>query len=162
MYNLLTVEGKPISPWLNDMLEAIDQSNVAFLSTLIFACIGYYFMAAGIKGNVKFGLRFFCVTFYPMVQGETFINAFLFNALLMNIWAVALTQFLAVLFRTYARFTDVMLIFEVQVKYMRFFHFFWVYDIFVYCFIVWMFVSLAYFILRPVEKIPDLKARDLK
>lgn len=52
---------------MNNLLESVEQSDVSFFGGIIFAFIGYYFMIAGIKGNVKFGLRFFWVSFYPMM-----------------------------------------------------------------------------------------------
>lgn len=91
LYVLLKVNGKSVRPFINTLLESIENSNVSFFATVLFAFIGYYFMFCALKGNVKLGLRFFCFTFYPMVPKETFVNSFLFNALLMNIWMFSLT-----------------------------------------------------------------------
>lgn len=67
LYILLKVNGKSIKPFINTILENIENSNASFFATVLFAFIGYYFMFCAIKGNVKLGLRFFCFTFYPMV-----------------------------------------------------------------------------------------------
>jgi LMBR1 domain-containing protein 1 len=67
LYVLLKVDGKSVKPFLNTVLEDIENSNASFFATVLFAFIGYYFMICAIKGNVKLGLRFFCFTFYPMV-----------------------------------------------------------------------------------------------
>lgn len=67
LYLLLKVNGNPVHPFINNLLEEIQNSKVAFFSTVIFALLGYYMMFCVIKGNVKFGLRFFCISFYPLV-----------------------------------------------------------------------------------------------
>jgi len=56
-------------------------------------------MFATVHGNIKFGLRFFSITFYPLVPGETFVNSFLINAILMNLYSTSLVYFLVDLFR---------------------------------------------------------------
>lgn len=67
LYVLLKVNSKSIKPFLNTVLEDIENSNASFFATVLFAFIGFYFMFCAIKGNVKIGLRFFCFTFYPMM-----------------------------------------------------------------------------------------------
>ena len=66
LFLLLKVNGKPVHPFLNNFLEVIQDSKVAFLATVLFVLIGYYLMFSTFKGNVKLGMRFFCITFYPM------------------------------------------------------------------------------------------------
>jgi hypothetical protein len=44
---------------------------------------------------------------------ETFVNAFIFNALMMNIYMFALTNYMTEMFRTYVRGTDIALIMDV-------------------------------------------------
>ena len=56
-------------------------------------------MIATLHGNIKFGLRFFSITFYPLVPGETFVNSFLINAILMNLYTPALVYMIVDLFR---------------------------------------------------------------
>jgi len=89
-YLLLKVDGRPVEPFLNDMLEGLETSNVSVVATILFALIGYYMMIAAIKGNVRIGMRVLCFTFYPLLPNETFVNSFIFNAILMNLWMFAL------------------------------------------------------------------------
>lgn len=89
-YILLKVDGRPVHPFLNNMLENLENSSVSVLATILFAFIGYYMMAAAIKGNVRVGMRLLCFTFYPLLPHETFVNSFIFNAMLMNLWMFAL------------------------------------------------------------------------
>jgi hypothetical protein len=56
-------------------------------------------MTATLHGNIKFGLRFFSITFYPLVPGETFVNSFFINAILMNLYTPALVYMIVDLFR---------------------------------------------------------------
>jgi LMBR1 domain-containing protein 1 len=97
-YLLLKVDGRPVNPFLNNMLEYLEQSKVSVLATILFALIGYYMMIAAIKGNVRVGMRVLCFTFYPLLPNETFVNSFVFNAILMNLWMFALVQFLTDMF----------------------------------------------------------------
>ena len=67
LYLILNINGKPISPFLNDMLESLENSKASVFATVLFAFIGYYLMFATVKGNVRVGMRFFCVSFYPLL-----------------------------------------------------------------------------------------------
>ena len=93
-----------------------------------------------IKGNMKFGLRFFCLPIHPMRIGNTMMNALLFNVLLLLITSVRRTstpnpnphtapltphppppqvsvvQFCTRAFASYARLTAADLLFGVQVE----------------------------------------------
>ena len=69
------------------------------MSTIIFCFFGFYMFYATVLGNIKFGLRFFSLSFFPMVPKETFVNSFIANAFVMNIWMVALVYELVDLFR---------------------------------------------------------------
>jgi LMBR1 domain-containing protein 1 len=102
-YLLLKVNGRPVHPFFNNFLEALENSKVSVLATIVFAFIGYYMMLAAIKGNVRVGMRLLCFTFYPLLPNETFVSAFIFNAMLMNLWMFALVQFLTDMFKDYIR-----------------------------------------------------------
>ena len=80
-YMALMVDNKTIDPFLNTMLEQIEASPVRFLSVLVFCFIGYYCYFAAAMGNIKFGLRFFFLSFYPVIPKETFVNSFMANCL---------------------------------------------------------------------------------
>lgn len=89
-YVALKVDGKEVEPFLNDMLERMEGSPMGFLSTVILVAVGLFLMACALKGNIKLGLRFFFVSFYPLVPKETFINSFMANCMLMNMWMTAI------------------------------------------------------------------------
>jgi LMBR1 domain-containing protein 1 len=89
-YLLLKIDSRPVHPFLNNLLEALENSKVSVFATILFSLIGYYMMIAAIKGNVRVGMRVLCFTFYPLLPNETFVNSFVFNAMLMNLWMFAL------------------------------------------------------------------------
>jgi len=134
----------------------VEVANSGFISTIFFAVFSLYLLWASMKGNIKFGLRFFCFTFYPMKKGSTFMNAILVNILMFNIWAMSLVHFCTISFDEYARLTEVDLIFGAQLKYMTFYKYFFKYTIFPYVLVGWAFVTLIYLMYKPVKNI-DLK-----
>jgi LMBR1 domain-containing protein 1 len=152
-YILLKMDDRPVLPFLNDLLEGLESSSVSVLATILFAFIGYYLMFAAIKGNVRVGMRLLCFTFYPLLPNETFVNAFIFNAMLMNLWMFALVQFMTDMFKEYIRQTSISMIFSVQIKNMYFYAWFLRYGVFTYILVGWIFISLVYFILKPAEKL---------
>lgn len=68
LYFIIIPNGKPIYPFLNNLLTALENNNVGFVATAFFALFCLYLLWATIKGNVKFGLRvFLCWALHPMV-----------------------------------------------------------------------------------------------
>lgn len=67
LYLILNINSRPVSPFINTFLEEIETSKASVFATVLFALIGYYFMFAAIKGNVRVGMRCFCFSFYPLV-----------------------------------------------------------------------------------------------
>jgi LMBR1 domain-containing protein 1 len=66
----------------------------------------------------------------------TTINSFLFNINLILITSVSVTQFCAKAFREYTTMTDIDLIFGTQIRYLKFFFYFYNYNIFEYAIFV--------------------------
>jgi len=103
---------RQLDPYLNNMLETMyHYSNWSFMSILLFLFFGYYMFMCSVQGNIKFGLRFFSLNFYPLVPSETFVNAFMVNAFLMNIYMYSLTYWIVDLFRFYLRGTQAAIFF---------------------------------------------------
>lgn len=142
-----------LDPFMDGYLVSIEQSPVSFFATLLLIASGFYFMYSAFKGNVKLGLRFFVVTFYPLVPKETFVNSFMANCLIMNFWMVALTNYMCLLFKYYLVGTNIARIFNVLVRNMMFFGWFLNKNFWVIFMIVWWFISFVYFLLKPFEKI---------
>lgn len=117
MFAALKVEDKNVRPFLNNFVEIMENTAAGFMGTILLCIFGYYLLWSAHRGGVKFGLRFFFISFYPIVPRETFINAFFANCLITNIWMFALMQLCVQLFRNYLRGTDIAKIYMVQVQY---------------------------------------------
>ena len=67
LYFVITINGAPISRFLNNLLLYMVENNLSFLATGFFAIFCLYLLLATIKGNLKFGLRIFlCFSVHPM------------------------------------------------------------------------------------------------
>lgn len=78
-------------PFLTNMLFRMENSVVSFATIPCLLLIGYYMLAAAWKGNVKLGMRFLVVTFYPLKWKETFSDAFFVNCIVLNLYSMAVT-----------------------------------------------------------------------
>ena len=152
-YKALKTDGKNVNSFLNRIAENIESSQAGFLASVMIIVIGWYLMACVWKGATKLGLRFFFINFYPVIQKETFVSNFFATNLAMNMWCISIVHLMVDLFRGYLRTTEIALMFEVQVKHMYLFRWFWERNFFIVWIVVWWFISLIYFILKPIEKI---------
>ncbi len=64
------------------------------------------------------------------------MNSFLFNVNLILLTSVSVTQFCSYAFADYVTLTDIDIIFSVQIKYMKFFVYFYKYHVFEYALFV--------------------------
>eukprot|EP00753_Platysulcus_tardus_P002568 PLAT11677.1.p1 GENE.PLAT11677.1~~PLAT11677.1.p1 ORF type:complete len:560 (+),score=308.21 PLAT11677.1:87-1682(+) len=156
---LYMVPPVPLTGFLNDYFIALD-SFFPLFGTLSVGLFTLYLLAIVIKGNFKFGLRFFCFEVHPMVYGGTLMNSFLFNLALIMLCAMPVVQFATQAFSKYARLTDVDVIFGTQIRYLQFYSLFFANNIFVFVFLGLTFISMVYFICRPADLPP--KASELK
>ena len=149
----VNVNGFPKTTFLNQLFIWLEERNTGFIAVIFYGFFAYYMLWACIKGNIKFGIRFFCFTFYPMVANETFMNSFLVNVLLFNLWSIALTHFCTLAFADYARLTDANLIFIAQLQHMNFFKYFWDNNVFIYGLIIFAGLTAIYLMFRPADKL---------
>ena len=146
---IYTENGRPKIQFISYFLLYLEDHNVAFLSFFFFSLFCLYLLFCTMKGNIKFGLRIFIFSaVHPMKKDETYMNSFLFNVSLILISSVSVTQFCSNAFSDYVTFTDIDLIFGVQIKYLRFFVFFYKNFIFEYAFIIIFALSLIYLLIR--------------
>lgn len=161
----LSAEGVALSPFLANWFEDLSQSkNFGMLGVILYILVGMYLFMAAVHGQIKVGLRFFNFTFYPLQPGETFVNAFFVNALLMNFYMCALTYNLVDLFRWYTRGTQAAIFFEVITRHAEFYGGSFKVDAWCTVYIVWFYVITIYFALKPREKVSDgmaVKKKDL-
>lgn len=77
------------------------------------------------------------------------MNSFLFNTILILLSSVSVTQFCSQAFDEYTSFTDINLIFSVQIKYLIFFKYFYAYHVFEYSLLAIIVISTIYLGCRP-------------
>merc|ERR1711988_1916401 len=99
---------------------------------LSYGTFAFYLLFCLLKGNMKFGVRFFCMPIHPMRVGATMINSMLFNVWLLQLCSFSLIQFCWRAFRSYARFTSADMIFGQQVQYLEGLGWFFRKNIFIY------------------------------
>lgn len=155
----------PQDPFLSNMCEGLSNSkNFGMLGVLVYIMIGFYLFLACVNGQIKLGLRFFQFTFYPLQPGETFVNAFFVNALLMNFYMCALTYNLVDLFRWYTRGTQAAIFFGVITRHSEFYGGSFKVDAWYSVYLTWFYIAIIYFALKPREVVTDqmkIKKKDL-
>eukprot|EP01138_Halocafeteria_seosinensis_P016345 gb/GECG01016676.1/.p1 GENE.gb/GECG01016676.1/~~gb/GECG01016676.1/.p1 ORF type:complete len:556 (+),score=43.96 gb/GECG01016676.1/:1-1668(+) len=142
---------EPPTTFLNDFLLWFD-TWFPFLGTVFITFFTVYLTLATIKGNTKFGSRFFLIKIHPMTPQKTLINSFLFNVGLILLTALPVVQFAADAFSQYARLTDAQVIFSVQMRYMRFFTYFFDSNAFIIALLVIALLAAIYFASCPSDK----------
>jgi len=115
--------------FLNSMFIAMNEAWT-FLGTIAYGLFAFYLLCCVILGLFKFGLRFFCVHFYPMEKGDTPITSFAFNAILIMIGAITVTHFCTVAFSTYAENTDAAQVFVESIGSLRILRYFFTYSVY--------------------------------
>ena len=146
--------GRPGYPFLARMYIFFNDHDCAFLSFFIFSILSLYLLLCVIKGNFKFGVRILCCwEIFPMKKDGTYMNSFLFNVTLILLSSCSITQFCADCLEDYVVFTDINIIFNVQIRYLRFFRIFYKYHIFQYIFFAIFVISLIYLLIRPTDSI---------
>jgi len=159
LHCVIKVNGYPLTGFLNNMLVYLqEKAGVGFISTGIFCFMSIYLIWAVTKGNVKFGLRIpFLFTLHPMKPNETLMNAFLFNVWLIIVSSIACIEFVTNAFSQYVRLTTVEMLFGVQIKYLKFYNFFYKNDIFEIAFLVWSFLGLIFLFFCGYNQPQELK-----
>jgi len=105
----------PPTTFLNAMFIALDNTFGLF-GTAAYGLFAFYLLWCVIKGNFKFGLRVPLIfSIHPMKVGETMMNAFLFNVLLLLLSAMAVVHFCSFAFSIYNRNTGINALFNIGV-----------------------------------------------
>jgi len=127
----------PISPCLNLLFIKLTIPGFPLFGVLAFGCYSFWLLLATVKGLFRFGLRIpFCRVF-PMEWGNTLMNAFLANTWLVLLCSIVVVQFCATSFPVYARDTSIDMLFGTQIRYLRFFKYFFNNKVFIYAFFIW-------------------------
>jgi len=114
--------------FLNGLFIAMNEAWT-FLGTISYGLFAFYLLICVILGLFKFGLRFFCIHFYPMEKGDTPITSFAFNAILIMIGAITVTHFCTNAFSAYAQNTDAAQVFVEAIGSLRILCYFFKYSV---------------------------------
>jgi LMBR1 domain-containing protein 1 len=132
---ILPGRGKEVSGFLNTLLiklEGLGGGNFPMLGILFYIIFVFYLMWCVVIGNYNLGIRILFFKVYPMEVGKTQMNAFLVNLWVLLLCTIPLVHFTQIAFPFYSRFTSIQVLFGLQVRYLRFFTYFWRYNIFMY------------------------------
>ena len=154
--------GRPGYPFLARMYIFFNDHDLAFLSFFIFSILSLYLLLCVIKGNFKFGVRILCCwEIFPMKKDGTYMNSFLFNVTLILLSSCSITQFCADCLEDYVVFTDINIILNVQIRYLRFFKLFYKYHVFQYILFAVFLISLLILLIWPTDSLKTvLKKQD--
>lgn len=152
VYVICRKDGKALFQGINVLLVFLTEKNVSFVAIGIFSVMCMYLLICTMKGNLKFGVRFFILgTIHPMKKNKTYMNSILFNISLIMIASVSVNQFCVKAFNEYASSTDFDIIFTSQVKYLPFFTFFDNYHIFEIALCAIIVITFIYLICNPSD-----------
>jgi LMBR1 domain-containing protein 1 len=135
IYNLARTpygpDGVPAAYFLNTMFNAASkQINFALIGTILIGLFSFYLLLATMKGQHRFGLRFFVVEIHPLKFGGTYMNSFLVNTSLLLLCVFPLVQFVSSSLQEYVVVTDLDAIFGQQITFLLFFQAFWKNNVF--------------------------------
>eukprot|EP00494_Astrolonche_serrata_P023696 UN23954 len=116
---------EPAHPFLNNLFIGLDPGGFSLFGLIAFTFQVMWLFFCVIKGAFRLGLRIpYIIRIYPMELGGTLMNAFLVNTWIVLICALPTVSFCAFAFPIYARNTEVDLLFNTYIKYIKFFGYF--------------------------------------
>ncbi|KAL0220706.1 hypothetical protein RCL1_000560 [Eukaryota sp. TZLM3-RCL] len=150
---LYVIPVEVVHPFLNSLLLYFDY-RFPLISIAIYGFFGFYLLLCVYKGTFKFGFRLFLIPVHVMEKGNTLMNSFIFNLILILLCVFPVIQFCITSFRDYARLTSVGSLFGVTFKYLLGFNYFW--DFYLYVLIGLTLFSLSFLLIFPGKKNDDL------
>lgn len=145
---LYMLPSTPVTPFLNSYFRWFDKWFPLF-GVLSVAIFSFYLLICAVKGCFKFGLRFLFFQVHPMKLNKTYMSSFLFNIALVLLCALPVVQFSVSAFQDYARNTTINQVVNVQLKYLKFFGWFWQNQVFEYALLVIVLLTCIYLGCRP-------------
>lgn len=160
LYNIIVIKGRPASLFLNSFLYWVEYKIASFISTIFFAAFGVYLVFCVMKGAIRFGLRlFFIIKIHPMQLNKTYMNSFLFNAIMIMLASLGSIHFTILLFRHYMRLTSGTVVFGTLLTRLRVLKAFWQYKVFLYLFLLFSVAACGLVIWKP--KADKLDVREM-
>jgi len=139
----------PAALFLNELFIKLTIPGFPLFGILAFTFYSFWLLLCVMKGNFRFGLRIpFCRVF-PMEIGNTLMNSFLANTWLVLISSLVVVQFCAMAFPVYARDSTINLLFGTQIRYLRFFTYFFNNNVFIYCLLIFAILATIFLFVCP-------------
>lgn len=149
----------PPTQFLNSFFIELSIPEFPLFGVLAFAIWSFYLMWAAVKGNTQLGVRFLFWKLYPMEAGNTYMNAFLFNTFFILACSVPCVQFCIDAFPVYAAYTQANVMFGQQVKYLQFFSYFYVNNVFTWLLIAFCILTIIVMGAFPQNKAASVEAQ---
>mmetsp|Transcript_24368 Transcript_24368/g.39232 ORF Transcript_24368/g.39232 Transcript_24368/m.39232 type:complete len:534 (+) Transcript_24368:160-1761(+) len=140
---------EPVHPFLNNLFIGLTVPGFPLFGVLAFSFYSFWLLLCVIKGNFRFGLRIACCRVFPMEFQNTLMNSFLANTWLILMSSIVVTQFCALSFPVYARNTQIDLLFGTQIRYLRFFTYFFDNNVFVWILLISALIAACWVFLCP-------------
>ncbi|GBG26649.1 LIMR family protein DDB_G0293610 [Hondaea fermentalgiana] len=157
LYNLVRSpygpEGVPAEYFLNVMFNAASKEiHFALVGTILIGVFTFYLLFCVMKGNERFGLRFFIIEIHPMKWNGTYMNSFLINTSLILLCIAPLIQFIGATLSEYVVLTEMDAIFGQQITYMLFFRWFYENNVFIIAMLAIALITSIWLIFFPQSK----------
>jgi len=147
---LYVIPVPPVYGFLNDFFVTLDNTFTLF-GVIAYGLFSFYLLWCVFKGNFKFGMRVpFLFAIHPMKVGETLMNAFLFNTLLLILASVSVVQFCASSFDIYNRITGVSVLFNVAIRNLMYIKYVWWY--YFYALLFFAIFGIIYLLIWPSDR----------
>lgn len=156
---IFILPAKPADPFLNTLFVTLTDKVPSFplFGVLAFALWSFHLLFCVVKGNFRLGVRFLFIKLYPMEIGNTLMNAFLFNTWIILLTAVPAVQFCVEAFPIYTSDTQASIMFGTQIKYLEFFRYFFLNNVFIIALLCISALTVLFLIICPRNKADDVE-----
>jgi len=156
---LFILPAKAVTPFLNDFFVKLTDNVPGFplFGVLAFALWSFHLLFCVVKGNFRLGVRFLFIKLYPMEIGNTLMNAFLFNTWIILLCAVPAVQFCVTAFPIYTSNTQASIMFGTQVRYLDFFRYFFLNNVFVIALVVMALLTCLVLVVCPKNQADEVE-----
>ena len=156
---LFILPAKPVTPFLNNFFVTLtdDVPGFPLFGVLAFALWSFHLLFCVVKGNFRLGVRFLFIKLYPMEIGNTLMNAFLFNTWIIVLCSVPAVQFCVQAFPIYTSNTQASIMFGTQVRYLDFFRYFFLNNVFIIALIVMALLTCLMLVVCPKNQADEVE-----
>jgi len=161
LHAILYILANKTTGFLNDLLTSIQGNQpgtkgAGFIAAMIiYSILNIHLLLAVISGCVKVGMRILCLPVHPMRKDNTPLNSFLFNVVIILLASCAIVQFSQSALEEYAVASASANIFQVQIKHLSWFTFFFKHELFTWLFVIFAVIAALFLTVAPRD-LPEL------